>query len=182
MPIGKKIEVLTQEAFRRLHNTNEDVEDEVKNEIMNKFMEKLKRSGYDEKDRLEILKGGINTFKRLKAKEEKGERPFFRPSRFKKKERLKKKSEKKNSWFKHKNDVVKSVMFVDPSPKSELMKLLKETEDKHKISDEERIKFVEKAGMKAVDVMKVNDPFRKNCPPEKHCLPCKNGKRYSFCI
>ena len=42
MPIKKKIDSLSQEIFRRLHNTKEEVSWEVKVAILNKFMNELK--------------------------------------------------------------------------------------------------------------------------------------------
>ena len=70
--------ILTQECFRRLHNTSEFVEPEIKEGILNEFMEDLKLSGYNEKDRENILKVGINTFSKLKLKEVNKVKPFYR--------------------------------------------------------------------------------------------------------
>ena len=57
-------------------------------------------------------------------------------------------------------------MFVKPTPNSELIKELQRTEKEYKISETERIKFVEKSGVKIKDIHSVNDPFRRNCPDE----------------
>ena len=59
MPIKMKITVMTQEVFRRLHNTKENTKEEEKIDILNKFMENLKCSGYNERQRYSILKGGF---------------------------------------------------------------------------------------------------------------------------
>ena len=68
--------ILTQECFRRLQNTSETTKDDTKICILNEFMIDLKLSGYDEKDRENILKGGINTYSKLKLKEQQGKRSF----------------------------------------------------------------------------------------------------------
>ena len=73
-----KMNILTQECFRRLHNTSEFVEPEIKEGILNEFMEDLKLSGYNEKDMEIILRGGINTYSKLKLKEVNEVRPFYR--------------------------------------------------------------------------------------------------------
>ena len=180
MPIRMKMTVLTQEVFRRLHNTKENIPEETKKNMMNRFMENLRLSGYTERQRLEILKGGYKTYDRLKEKELKGERPFYRPSTFKRNERKKSKEKKKNDWFKT-DENIKSVIFVEATPDSELIRKLKETENKHKIDDENRIKFVEKCGTKIMNLVSIADPFRKNCPPEKDCLPCRGNTTFSNC-
>ena len=105
---------------------------------------------------------------------DKGERPFFRSGDFKKEERRNEKENKRNNWFKQSNENFKSVMFVDATPKSELLRLLKDAEKKHKIGEDRRIKFVEKIGVKTVDYLKIDDPFRSNCFKDD-CLACRDG-------
>ena len=55
--------------------------------IFNRYLEDLKVSGYTEKDRYEILKGGLNTYKKLKEKVSAGKRPFYRHRSFDKEKR-----------------------------------------------------------------------------------------------
>ena len=138
-------------------------------------MADLKLSGYDERERLRVLKGGIRTYEKLQEKVDKGERPLFRPPSFRRAERKEEKVVKKKSWYKSSNTNVKTVIFVDPSPNGELVKLLKDTEKIHKIGPADRIKFVQKSGVKVVDILKVDDPFRSNCN-ETNCIPCE-GER-----
>ena len=78
LSIKNKMTILAQECFKRLHNTSELVEDSVKADILNEFMVDLQLSGYNEKEREDILLGGFNTYSNLKAKEIKGIRPFYR--------------------------------------------------------------------------------------------------------
>ena len=49
--IKNKMTILTQECFRRLHNTSEHADQKVKETILNEFMIDLKLSGYNEKER-----------------------------------------------------------------------------------------------------------------------------------
>ena len=181
MPMKMKMTVLTQEVFRRLHNTKEDVPEETKVDILNRFMENLQLSGYNEKERYTILQGGFKTFNNLKEKEAKGDRPFYRPSSFRNVDRKRGKNDKKTNWYKKKDKHFKSVIFVESTPNSELVNMLKKTEEKHRIGEHIRVKFVEKCGTKKIDIFKVPDPFRKNCPPVKDCLSCKGQTKYSYC-
>ena len=82
MPKQQRMQILTQECFRRLHNTSDDTPDEIRNEILNNFMKDLKQSGYNENDRLNVLKGGFKTFENLKTKERNRIRPFYRSNLF----------------------------------------------------------------------------------------------------
>ena len=113
MPTQQKMQILTQECYRRIHNTSEDIPDEVKTRVLERFMEDLKLSGYDEHDRLRILKGGFNTFKNIKEKEQKGLRPFYRSNLFNKEARKDAKKMKKKTWFKGRNENHQVVMFVE---------------------------------------------------------------------
>ena len=74
--VKNKMTILTQECFRRLHNTSESVGDKIKQDILNEYMIDLKLSGYNEKERENVLKGGINTYMKLKLKETQGVRSF----------------------------------------------------------------------------------------------------------
>ena len=91
MPINKKIQTLGQEIFRRLHNTKAEIDWEVKVRILEKFMAEVKASGYTEKDRYEILRSGIGSYRNLKKKEEEGLRPFFRNKFFERNQRIQRK-------------------------------------------------------------------------------------------
>ena len=57
-----KFTILTQECLRRMHNTSENVDKTTKVDILYEFMKDLKIFGYDENERLNILRGGIKFF------------------------------------------------------------------------------------------------------------------------
>ena len=135
-------------------------------------MNDLKHSGYNEKDRQKILKGGLKTYSNLREKVTKGERPYFRPPSFRKKQRRREKLVNKKNGFKSEKIKYTSVMFIDSSSNDELINLMKQTEKKHMISEKDRIKFVQKNGTKIVDFLKVNDPFQGNCS-KFDCLACR---------
>ena len=88
---------------------------------------------------------------------------------------------KKSKWFSKENNKFKTVIFVEPSPNGELLKLLKETESKFPINDDERIKFIEKAGVKNISLLKVSNPFKENCLAEDNCFPCSTNDTFTDC-
>ena len=96
----------------------------------------LKRSGYSEKDR-KVIFSGVKTFSNPKEKEKMGLRPFFRPPDFKKDERTALKVRKAKDWYKctKSGKEFMSVMFVEATPEDKLLKILKETAERYKISE-----------------------------------------------
>ena len=174
MSMNKKMEIVTQECFKRLHNTSDLMDSETKICLLTEFMRDLKSSGYNESERETVLEGGIKTYANLKSKAEKGIRPFFRSNSYEKEKRMKEKKDKRDNWYKSKNDsesMYKTVMYVEATPGDELLKMLRETEEKFKISDNHRIKFISKSGMKLGQMLQRKDPFLKVCD----CKPSINA-------
>ena len=174
MPIRNKINILSQEVFRRLHNTSSDIEWDKKVVMLEKFMNELKASGYSKKDRAEILQSGVRRFENLKQKEEKGIRPLYRKRSFDEDERKKRKEEKHCNWFKQTNHEFSTVFFVPPTPDSLLLKNLRKTEQQFKIGEKSRVKFVELSGVKYKEYYRSIDPLSKNCLPDEGCFVCKD--------
>ena len=181
MPMSKKIDSLSQGVFRRLHNTKDEIEWEVKVIILEKYMAELKASGYSEYDRYEVLKSGIGRYESLRRKEKEGKRPFFRHKNFESSVRKEEKERKKNNWFRKNNNKFTSVFFVPPTPGSTLLKMLKQTEQKFQIGEENRIKFVETCGQKYIDYFRSSNPFNIKCKPEEKCLLCDSSLESSNC-
>ena len=130
MDQSQKMKTLSQECFRRLHNTSDNVPESVKISILNEFMIDLKNSGYNENERVKILNAGIQTFRNLKTKESSGKRPFYRDCDFKSRTKVvHEKSQKKASWFKKGNtdSAFVSVMYEDATPSDRLIKMLRKT-------------------------------------------------------
>ena len=61
LPYTMKMRALTQEAFRRIHNTEKGVFEENKGSILSHFMQKLKNSGYNEQKIYNIMIAGFKT-------------------------------------------------------------------------------------------------------------------------
>ena len=172
LPMNQKITILTQQCFTRLHNTSENTDEKIKVEILNDFMKELKASEYTEKDRENILKGAVNTFKNIKSQELLKIRPFYRDNKFEKEKRKRNKSKKRNTWYQGKqcDSNYKSVLFVEATPGDTLIKRLKETEERFKIAENCRIKLVSKSGNKLSSLIEKKNPFAVNCN-EIECPP-----------
>ena len=74
------------------------------------------------------------------------------------------------------------VFFVPPAPGSQLSKMLKMSEEKYKIGECDRVKFVETSGRKFIDYFKSSNPFNIKCKPVDKCFPCEsNSGRNTDC-
>ena len=69
-----------------------------------------------------------------------------------------------------------SVMFVDATPGDKLLKRVRETDTMYPmaISDDCRIKFVTKSGMKLKNIVQRKNPFTKTCGADD-CIPCASS-------
>ena len=175
LAMKNKFTILTHECFRRLHNCSDTLPEEEKVEILNKFMSDLKDSGYNEKERKNILEAGLKTFSNLKEKEKNGERPFYRSRFFQQDGKINLQHKKSRNWFKtgKNGNCFKSVMFVEATPGDKLLKMLKETEERFKIDVNYRIKFASKSGIKLKSIFNNASKSKKTC--EDECVK-RNGE------
>ena len=67
-------------------------------------------------------------------------------------------------------------MFIKATPGYKLLKIMRETEDKYRISNDQRIKIVSKAGSKLVNLVERKDPFQTKCEMNK-CPVCDNSDK-----
>ena len=69
-----------------------------------------------------------------------------------------------------------SVLFVTPTPGGELVKELTQREEELNRNSDERVKFVEKGGLKMKDILCIKNPFKGSKCEEKKCPMCNNSK------
>ena len=67
--------------IRRERNTSREVKVETRIEVRNEFMTKLRLSGYNEKQRLEIMLSGLRGYRRMCETEDEGGRKINRRNR-----------------------------------------------------------------------------------------------------
>ena len=82
-------------------------------------------------------------------------------------------SSKSIQWLNRGDKKFMSVMFVEATENDKLLKMFKETEETHKISESQRIKFVSKSGIKLKHILERKDPFSSQCI-DNECKPCVN--------
>ena len=69
------------------------------------------------------------------------------------------------------------MLFVPPTPRGILVKELRKREDELCKNNSDRIKIVEKAGMKLENILVKKNPFKKTKCEEKSCVLCKNTSK-----
>ena len=156
------------------------------------MMVKLKRSGYDEKFRREVLLAGLKGYNKMVKVEEEGGRKINRPRWEGERERRYKKMAAKCSWFRKKKgrggsekrkgkkrkgkeeeSDIESVLFVPHTPNGALAKLLQNEDDKYRRgTDMKRIKIVERGGKTVKEMLSQTNPWAKDGCTRVDCLPC----------
>ena len=139
-------------------------------------MIKLKNSGYDQKFRIEIVDSALKAFENMVEEDRKGNKPLFRDRKWQYEERLAEKQNKKRNWFRNENSKYKSVLFVPPTPGSQLARELQIRENELNKYNEERIKIIESGGVKIEELITKKNPFKKGKCGEIKCPLCKNKK------
>ena len=175
IPSKQKRTILTQECLRRLRNTKLELGKNVQNNYLSQFMIKLKRSGYTEKYRIEILDSARNAFEKMVEDDKQGIKPLYRSRDWQKEERNKDKNDKKLKWYKNtgmNENEYKSVLFVPITKGSLLAKELKEREREINKHSTERIKITESSGVNIKDFLINKNPFPEQKCDEKKCLVC----------
>ena len=163
-----------------MRNTKVDLGEEIKNKHLNDFMTKLKNSGYNAKYRKEILDSATKAFEKMLEEDRNNVKPLFRDRLWKKEEREHSKKEKRLNWYKNeggKKIKYKSILFVPPTPGGILVKQLKEREEELNKFREDRIKIVEKGGIKVENILTKKDPFEKENCKNKVCPICTNESK-----
>ena len=172
LSMKQKRTILTQEGLRILRNTKIELGEEVRIGHLNKFMIKMKKSGYNQKFRTEIVDSAMKAFDIMIENDRKGIKPLFRDRTWKSEERRTEKQNKKRNWFRTENNKYKSVLFVPPTPGSQLAKELQSRENELNKYNEERIKIVESGGVKIEELLTKKNPFKKSKCGETKCPLC----------
>jgi hypothetical protein len=170
--------ILTQECLRRLRNTKVELGPEVQKSHLDQFMLKLKNSGYNAKFRQEILDSGLKAFEKMLEDDKGGVKPMYRSRDWNIDEKNIKKSEKKSNWWNTQKSKIqyKSVLFVTPTPGGVLAKELQKREEELNKNTKERIKIVEKGGLKMKDILAPKNPFKKSNCNKKTCPLCTKSE------
>ena len=175
---SQKRTIMTQECLRRLRNTKLELGLEVQKKHLNLFMLRLKNSGYSEKFRKEILNSAFNAYEKMLADDKSGDKPLYRSRSWNFEERKKAKLNKKHNWWNKENSKVqyKSVLFVTPTPGGVLASEIRKREAELNRHSGERIKVVERAGMKIKDILSSKNTLNKSNCTQKACPLCTESE------
>ena len=150
--------VFTQECLRRLRNTSLHLGPEIANQFLSKYMLKLKDSGYSSKFRSAIIKSAKNAFKLQIENDKQGIRPLFRDKASiieDQKLRGKGSVDWWNLPYENNPDVPEytAVLFVPPTPRGVLAKMMQSREAAINFGSSIRIKVVESGGQKLKSIL-----------------------------
>ena len=126
-------------------------------------MVKMKNSGYSVNYRSQILKSALNAFDKMQEDDRNVIKPLYRSREWDRENRMNEKENKRNHWYKNTKETeinYTSILFVPPTPGSGLLKEMKIREEALNKNKRERIKIVEKGGMKIEKILTTKNPFK----------------------
>ena len=175
---SSKRTILTQECLRRLRNTKLELGPDVQKFHLDRFMLKLKVSGYNQRFRTEILNSALKAFDKMVEEDKTGVKPMYRCKEWQQVERKTRKLEKKSNWWNTEKSKIqyKTVLFVTPTPGRVLAKELQTRENELNKNTEERIKVVEKGGLKIKDILGSKNSFKKSKCAQNTCPLCTQSE------
>ena len=174
LPSNQKRTILTQEGLRRLRNTKLELGKSAQVTHLNNYMLKLKRSGYSQKFRTEIVDSAMKAYEKMIEEDKNGTKPLYRSREWNREERNKKKKENKTNWYKNPKVEFKSVLFVPVTKGGRLAKEMQIREEELNKHSKERIKIVEGGGIKMSNILVEKNPFPSEKCERKKCVICSS--------
>ena len=169
--------ILTQEALRRMRNTSPELGPDVVNHHLSKFMLKLKDSGYSVNFRAEIIRSAQNAYRIMVENDLNGTKPMYRKKDRIISDRLQR-GKGRVDWWNAKDQLkdiptYSSVLFVPPTPGSQLAKRMQAKEQILNMDGQMRIRIMEAPGIKLKNMLINKNPYP-ILPCHKHeCPLCK---------
>ena len=201
MDRSQKIGILSQELIRRLSNVSEGREEtEEKIAVVEGYTKQLKQSGYNFMETQEIIRSGYTGLVRKRNRRKESGLPMHREGTKTLVNRTRKKLLDKKMWYRREKEKeenerkgvrkqrreemkggkkdrktveVKSVVFIQQTKDSRLVKRLREVEERLGETTGYRIKFVEKVGEKLVDILCQSNPWKGNNCLREDCILCE---------
>ena len=171
-PWQMKRTVLTQEGIRRLLRCRPALPASRKAEILTEYMRMLRRSGYSERFRLEILKSVKHGHLKIVKAHESGEKPMFRNKTWMRVERHKEKAGRAKGFYQLGGFT--SVMFVPYTPGDGLAKRLRATNERVN-GDRGGMKVVSQVGRSICSMLQRANPWREDGCEREGCMVCDEG-------
>ena len=169
LPWKTKHTILVQQSVRILRNCSKNLPwTEVTAHLTNMSM-RMQYSGYDKKFRHDVITTALETYRKMRENDEKGETPLYRSKMWKRKERREAKRKRKRNW--HKTGGYKSVIFVPSTPDSTLLKRYRQKVEESGIP----IKLIEKSGQTLDNILRTSDPRKESRCNREDCPVCTTG-------
>ena len=180
LPDKIKRSTMSNEALRRLLCCSSNLEEHKKVKVLEDFARLLRRSGYSEKFRHEVISDALRGFKKMVKREEDGGQPVDRPREFEEGERRRRKEEKVGRWFRKEQrgtNIREGVIIIPPTPEGVLAKELKKVCEEELKDAKIKINIQERGGKQLGQILGTSVPgasSRRNCS-RPNCFPCNTG-------
>ena len=176
-----KRSTMTNEALRRLLSCSANLEEHKKVDVMEDFARLLRRSGYSERFRHEVISDAIRGHQKLLQEVSKGKRPLNRPRGFQEDERRRKRQEKGERWYRREErgtKVREGVFIIPPTPGSLLAKTFKKICKEELKGTNISMAVTERGGRTLGQELGCRVPgksAKEHCKREK-CFTCNTGQ------
>ena len=181
LPHKVKRSTLSNEALRRLLCCSPNLEEHKKTEVMEEYARMLKRSGYPERFRHEIISDAVQGFKNMQKREIEGGQPVDRPRNYDEEGRRRRKLDKRGRWYRREprgTSIREGVIIVPPTPDGALAMALKKACEEELRGSKISVSVVERGGKQLGQVLGTSVPGaneRKHCQ-RPLCFPCNTGQ------
>ena len=171
---------MTNEALRRLLCCSKDLEEVKRVEVMEDYARLLKRSGYSERFRHEVISDALRGHQKLLHGEATGGRPVDRPRSFQEVERRRRRRDKGDRWYRREargTNKKEGIFIVPPTPGGLLAKTLRRICQEELKGTSISMGVTERGGRRLGQELGCTVPgrsTREHCGREK-CFPCGTG-------
>ena len=168
-----RMSVLVEEGLRRLRNCSRGLDACVRRRVMTAWAMKLKRSGYPETVRHQVITEAVRKFEKMCKEEDEGGRPVHRARSWQKSARRLEKERKGTTWHKSNPERVSAPLIIDPTAGALTEKMKAVCKDFGATMGMD-VKVVERAG-KAVKSDAKSEPLRNKSCGRDNCMCCSSG-------
>ena len=158
-----------------------NLDDKERVEVMEDFARLMKRSGYSERFRHEVITDALKGHAKRVKEEEEGRRPMDRPRSYETEQRRRNKENKESRWYKKEergSKVREGALIIPPTPNSILAKELRKVSQEVLRGTNISITIMERGGRRLGQVLGTTVPGgsrREGCGRAK-CFTCNTGQ------
>ena len=110
---------MSNDALRRLLCCSPNLDEHKRVEVMEEFARMLKRSGYSQKFRYEVISDAVQGYKNMQKREQDGGQPVDRPRDYDEEGRRIRKEEKRKRWYRREprgTSIREGSLIIPPTP------------------------------------------------------------------